>query len=73
MDNFQLEQLNQLKNRIGQYYWSLETLNYFKDIKEESKLKDEIAKFVWENCSLEDNETFEDLAQDLLRQVKELK
>ena len=72
MDNFQLEQLNQLKQRIGKYYWSIETLNYFKEIKEEEKLKDEIAKFVWENCSLEDNETFEDLAQDLLKQVKEL-
>lgn len=72
MDNFQLEQLNQLKQRIGQYYWDIDTLNYFKEIKEEEKLKDEIAKFVWENCSLEDNETFEDLAQDLLKQVKEL-
>lgn len=72
MDNFQLEQLNQLNQRTKTFYWDIETLKYFKEIKEESKLKDEIAKFVWENCSLEDNETFEDLAQDLLKQVKEL-
>ena len=50
------------------YYWNLETLNYFKDIKQE-ELKDEIAAFVWENCTLEEGETFEELAQDLLKQV----
>lgn len=54
------------------FYWDIETLNYFKNIKEEEKLKDEIAKHIWENCILEENETFEDLAQDLLKQVKEL-
>ena len=71
MNNFELEQMNQLNNRTKTFYWNIETLEYFKEIKEED-LKDEIAAFVWENCSLENNETFEDLAQDLLKQVKEL-
>ena len=53
-------------------YWNPETLEYFKDFNEVEML-DEIAKFVWENCTLEEDETFEDLAQDILRQVKELK
>ena len=52
-------------------YWNPETLDYFKDF-DEIEMLDEIAKFVWENCTLEEGETFEDLAQDILRQVKEL-
>jgi len=57
---------------MNKFYWNVETLEYFKKIKEEEKLKDEIAKFVWEDCNPEEGETFEDLAQDLLKQVKEL-
>lgn len=71
MDNFQLEQLNQLNQR-KKYYWDLETLQHFKQYTIEEELKDAIAKFVWIDCSLEEGETFQDLAQDLLKQVKEL-
>ena len=56
---------------MKKYYCNLETLQYFKDFNGE-QLKDEIAKFVWEDCTLEEDETFEDLAQDLLKQVKAL-
>ena len=72
MDNFQLEQLNQLNQRTKTYYWDLETLKHFKQYTIEEELKDEIAKFVWIDCTLEEGETFQDLAQDLLKQVKEL-
>ena len=54
------------------YYWDLETLKHFKQYTIEEELKDEIAKFVWIDCTLEEGETFQDLAQDLLKQVKEL-
>ena len=73
MNNFQLEQLNQLNQRTKTYYWDLETLQHFKQYTIEEELKDAIAKFVWIDCTLEEGETFQDLAQDLLRQVKELK
>ena len=53
------------------FHWNLETLHYFEEFKGE-ELKDQIAAFVWENCTLEDGETFEDLAQDLLSQVRGL-
>ena len=73
MDNFQLEQLNQLNQRKSKkLYWNPETLDYFKDFENEIEMLDAIAKFVWEDCTLEEDETFEDLAQDILRQVKEL-
>ena len=73
MDNFQLEQLNQLNQRTKTFYWDIETLKHFKQYTIEEELKDAIAHFVWVDCTLEEGETFQDLAQDLLRQVKELK
>jgi len=59
---------------MSKFYWNEDTLVYFKELKKESeeKLKDEIAKFVWEDCNPEEGETFQDLAQDLLNQVNEL-
>ena len=47
------------------FHWNLETLNYLKQFDGE-ELKDQIAAFVWENCTLEDGETFDDLARSLL-------
>ena len=54
------------------FYWNEETLNYFKFVSNyESKKQviEEITDFVEYNCSLEDNETEEDLIKDLTKQV----
>jgi len=50
-----------MKNK---YYWSLETLQYFK------KNQKEIADFVKYECDLEEGETEEMLIEDLKRQIK---
>jgi len=59
-----------MKNK--KFYWNEETLNYFKFVSNyESKKQviEEITDFVEYNCSLEDNETEEDLIKDLTKQV----
>ena len=51
-----------------QYYWNDETIEYFVD-------KDwrEVFKFVKQNCTLEDGETYEMLGNDLMNQVNKAK
>ena len=54
------------------YYWNQETIDYFRELKEQSKLtelKREVWYFVYHNCDVEEDETFEDLAKDLFRQI----
>jgi len=54
------------------YYWNQETIDYFRELKEQSKLtelKREVWYFVSHNCDVEENETFEDIAKDLFRQI----
>ncbi len=54
------------------FYWNEDTLNYFKFVSNYENKKqviEEITDFVEYNCSLEDNETEEDLIKDLTKQV----
>jgi len=54
------------------FEWNTDTLEYFKELKEQSTLTDlkrEVWYFVSHNCDVEEDETFEDLAKDLFRQI----
>ena len=66
-DNY--PQFNKYKNK---FYWNEDTLDYFK-FQSNYQSKDEVIKeitdFVENNCSLESNETEEDLIIDLTNQV----
>ena len=57
-----------MKNK---FYWSKETLQYFKNNKSTS-LKD-IENFVKYECHLEDGETIKMLVNDLTNQINNLK
>ena len=58
---------------MNKFYWNVETLEYFNELKKESedKLLTEVVNFVKYDCDLEDNETYEDLQVDLLTQIIE--
>ena len=47
------------------FYWTKETIEYFKN-----KSEKEVSDFVKQNCTLEDGETYEMLAKDLIKQTK---
>lgn len=50
------------------FYWNDETINYFQDISTEisgEQLYEEIQEFIGSNCTPEDNETEEELVNDL--------
>ena len=54
------------------FEWNLDTLEYFRELKTQSTLTDlkrEVWYFVSHNCEVEDDETYEDLAKDLFRQI----
>jgi len=59
---------------MNKFYWNVETLEYFNELKKESedKFLNEVVNFVKYECDLEENETYEDLQVDLINQVKEL-
>ena len=57
---------------MKRFTWNTDTLEYFKELKEQSTLTDlkrEVWYFVSHNCDVEEDETFEDLAKDLFRQI----
>ena len=58
---------------MNKFYWNVETLEYFNELKKESedKLLTEVVNFVKYDCDLEENETYEDLQIDLLTQIIE--
>ena len=59
-----------MKNK--KFYWNEETLNHFKlnsNYQNKEEVISEITSFVENNCSLENNETEEDLIKDLTKQV----
>lgn len=58
---------------MNKFYWNVETLEYFNELKKESedKLLTEVVNFVKYDCDLEENETYEDLQVDLLTQIIE--
>ena len=59
-----------MKNR---YYWNEDTLKLFKDLIELGEdyetIKEQVKLFVQRDCTLEDNETEEDLINDLINQI----
>lgn len=57
---------------MKRFTWNEDTLEYFRELKEQSTLTDlkrEVWYFVSHNCVVEDNDTYEDLAKDLFRQI----
>ena len=54
------------------FYWNEDTLEHFKfnsNYQNKEEVINEITLFVENECSLEDNETEEDLIKDLIKQV----
>ena len=54
------------------FYWNEDTLEHFKfnsNYQNKEEVIKEITNFVENNCSLESNETEEDLINDLINQV----
>jgi hypothetical protein len=58
----------QLKDNNMEYYWNEDTIEYFK--KQNTPKMREIWDFVKQNCTLEDGETYEMLANDLITKTK---
>ena len=59
---------------MNKFYWNVETLECFNELKKESedKFLNEVVNFVKYECDLEENETYEALQVDLINQVNEL-
>lgn len=61
---------------MKRFYWNEETLLEFRfesSYLPELELKESVKEFVANCCDLEDNETEEDLVEDLMRQIYEVK
>ncbi len=56
-------------NKVNKFYWSEETLAYFKRDDLQLPLLWEVTEFVEQSCDLEDGEKVEDLVADLMQQV----
>ena len=63
-----------LQNKnMKKFHWNPETLDYFQLLKHSEgneKMKESVEMFVYNECDLEDNETYEDLIKDLLYQIE---
>jgi hypothetical protein len=58
---------------MNKFYWNPETLDFFQLLMHSEgneKMKESVEMFVYNECDLEDNETFEDLIKDLLYQIE---
>ena len=58
---------------MKKFYWNPETLDYFQLLKHSEgneKMKQSVEMFVYNECDLEDNESYEDLIKDLLYQIE---
>jgi len=54
------------------FYFNPETLDFFQLLKESEgneKMKESVEMFVYNECDLKDNETFEELIENLLYQI----
>jgi len=54
------------------YHWNVETIDFFQLLKHSEgnkKMKESVEMFVYNECDLEDNETFEELIENLLYQI----
>jgi hypothetical protein len=60
-----------MENTKNQFYWNDETIEYFKELysKDENNYR-ELWNFVKYECDLEDGETYEMLANDLINQIQ---
>ena len=59
---------------MNKFFWNLDTLEYFKELKSENENRffNELINFVKYECDLEEGETYEDLQVDLLNQIEML-
>lgn len=59
---------------MNKFYWNVETLEFFKELKNqnENEFYRKVNEFVKYECDLEENETYEDLQVDLINQINEL-
>ena len=67
-----LQNKNKNKN-MKKFHWNPETLDYFQLLKHSEgneKMKQSVEMFVYNECDLEDNESYEDLIKDLLYQIE---
>ena len=66
--------MNNTNNNQKKFYWNDETLQFFKELKDnnEKDFKIEVTKFVENECDLENNETFEMLTEDLINQINQI-
>ena len=58
---------------MKRFFWNVETLDYFQLLKHSEgneKMKQNVEMFVYNECDLEDNESYEDLIKDLLYQIE---
>ena len=58
---------------MKRFFWNVETLDYFQLLKHSEgnkKMKESVEMFVYNECDLEDNESYEDLIKDLLYQIE---
>lgn len=58
---------------MKRFFWNVETLDYFQLLKHSEgneKMKQSVEMFVYNECDLEDNESYEDLIKDLLYQIE---
>jgi len=58
---------------MKRFYWNVETIDFFQLLKHSEgneKMKESVEMFVYNECDLEDNESYEDLIKDLLYQIE---
>jgi hypothetical protein len=58
---------------MKKFHWNVETLDYFQLLKHSEgnkKMIQSVEMFVYNECDLEDNESYEDLIFDLLYQIE---
>lgn len=61
-----------IKN-MKRFHWNVETIDFFQLLKNSEgneKMKQSVEMFVYNECDLEDNESYEDLIKDLLYQIE---
>jgi len=58
---------------MKRFHWNVETLDFFQLLKNSEgneKMKQSVEMFVYNECDLENNESYEDLIKDLLYQIE---
>ena len=58
---------------MKRFCWNVETIDFFQLLKNSEgneKMKESVEMFVYNECDLEDNESYEELIKDLLYQIE---